>query len=220
MVANLDKLPPKGATIYAAVLKFEGGSGGPSRIFAEIRKGQTNETLSTKTKWLDMTHSLINGTVYWPDQTPFSLRSVYNPNKTRDGFYLRIFEYTAFEHCGTHLDAPIHFARGKRSVHELTLDNLIGQAVKIDISEKVAENSIYQLKVSDIEEWEKRHKKIQEEVIVLVYTGWGKYFYNNRAKYLGLKSGATKSLSFPGKKYILITFYIKIYNLFSSEPSD
>ena len=33
-VANVDRLPPKGATIVALPLKIDGGSGGPARIIA------------------------------------------------------------------------------------------------------------------------------------------------------------------------------------------
>ncbi|HEX2929828.1 MAG TPA: cyclase family protein, partial [Candidatus Binatia bacterium] len=33
-VATLDRLPPKGATIFAAPMKIKGGSGAPLRIFA------------------------------------------------------------------------------------------------------------------------------------------------------------------------------------------
>ena len=35
-VANLDKLPPKGAYLIVAPIKIEGGSGGQARIFAMI----------------------------------------------------------------------------------------------------------------------------------------------------------------------------------------
>lgn len=37
-VANLDKLPPKGATLIVAPIKIEGGTGGPTRIFALLPK--------------------------------------------------------------------------------------------------------------------------------------------------------------------------------------
>lgn len=33
-IANLDKLPPKGATLYVMPMKIKGGSGAPARIFA------------------------------------------------------------------------------------------------------------------------------------------------------------------------------------------
>ena len=38
MVANLDKLPPAGAMVYGAPIKIKYGSGGASRIFADIGK--------------------------------------------------------------------------------------------------------------------------------------------------------------------------------------
>jgi len=34
MVANLEKLPPSGATLYAMPMKIKGGTGGPTRVFA------------------------------------------------------------------------------------------------------------------------------------------------------------------------------------------
>ena len=38
MVANLDKLPPVGAMVYGAPIKIKDGTGGASRIFADIGK--------------------------------------------------------------------------------------------------------------------------------------------------------------------------------------
>jgi len=35
-VANLDKLPPKGAIVFALPMKIKGGSGAPLRIIAFI----------------------------------------------------------------------------------------------------------------------------------------------------------------------------------------
>ena len=34
-VANIDKLPPRGAIVYVSPMKIKGGSGGPARIFAQ-----------------------------------------------------------------------------------------------------------------------------------------------------------------------------------------
>jgi kynurenine formamidase len=38
-VANLEQLPPRGATVYAIPMKIRGGSGGPARIFAVLPGG-------------------------------------------------------------------------------------------------------------------------------------------------------------------------------------
>jgi len=37
-VANLDRLPPRGFTLIVAPVKIEGGTGGPTRIFAIVRE--------------------------------------------------------------------------------------------------------------------------------------------------------------------------------------
>ncbi len=34
-VANIDKLPPRGAIVYVSPMKIRGGSGGPARVFAQ-----------------------------------------------------------------------------------------------------------------------------------------------------------------------------------------
>ena len=41
-VANVDKLPPRGAQVYALPMKIAGGSGGPARILALEHKPCTS----------------------------------------------------------------------------------------------------------------------------------------------------------------------------------
>ena len=45
-VANLDRLPAKGATVYAAPMFIKDGSGGPCRIFARLGKDQDHDPKS------------------------------------------------------------------------------------------------------------------------------------------------------------------------------
>ena len=52
---------------------------------------------------------------------------------------------------------------------------------------------------SDIEDWEEKHGRIPEGVILLVLTGWGKFFSDNN-KYLGMQpAGNVSNMHFPGK---------------------
>ena len=44
-VANVNKLPPKGSTIFVAVLKLVDGSGGPARVFASFQDHFFNDNL-------------------------------------------------------------------------------------------------------------------------------------------------------------------------------
>ena len=43
----MDKLPPKGATLFAAPMFISGGSGGPCRIFARLENGDKNKCVDS-----------------------------------------------------------------------------------------------------------------------------------------------------------------------------
>ena len=105
--------------------------------------------------------------------TPFNLTQVYFPNVTRDGFYAIMHDFHTSDHCGTQIEALRSLYKEKRSTGEIPLDDLIGLSVVIDIHKKALSNSDYQLMPSDIEDWEGKHGKISEGVILLVYTGGG-----------------------------------------------
>ncbi|MCX6270018.1 MAG: cyclase family protein, partial [Bacteroidetes bacterium] len=68
------------------------------------------------------------------------------------------------------------------------------------IREKVAKNPDYQVNVDDINDWEKKYGRIPDKAIVLLNTGFGKY-YPDKLKYTGTNlSGkeAVENLHFPG----------------------
>ena len=70
----------------------------------------------------------------------------------------------------------------------------------IDVTAKCAMNPDYLVSVADIESWEKRNGKIASGTIVLLRTGFGK-FYPDRKKYLGTEergAAAVAKLHFPG----------------------
>ena len=50
----------------------------------------------------------------------------------------------------------------------------------------------------DLEAWEKTHGKIPDDVILLVFTNWGKY-WPDKKKYLGTDTDDIDALHFPGK---------------------
>ena len=146
-----------------------------------------------------MTYSFSNETFCWPGMTPFNMTQVYFPNVTRDGFYAIMYDFHTSDRCGTHIEAPRSLYKDKRSTGEIPLDDLIGPAVVIDVRQKTLSNLDYQLMPSDIEDWEEKHGRIPEGVILLVLTGWGKFFSDNN-KYLGMQpAGNVSNMHFPGK---------------------
>ena len=119
---------------------------------------------------------------------------------TEQGYYYSAYKYCAAEHGGTHIDAPVHFAQGRLSVDKIPLEQLMGAAVVIDVSKQSASNRDYQVTTSDFQSWEKVNGRLPAGAIVLLRTGFGKY-YPDRVKYMGTDergADAVPKLHFPG----------------------
>lgn len=148
---------------------------------------------------VDLTYAFDANSVYWPTAEQFKLETDFE-GMTDKGYFYSAYRYSAAEHGGTHLDSPVHFAKGRYTVDQLPLERLMGPAIVIDVTEKCATNPDYLVSVADFENWEKRNGKIPAGTIVLLRTGFGK-FYPDRKKYLGTEergAEAVAKLHFPG----------------------
>jgi kynurenine formamidase len=146
---------------------------------------------------VDLTYSFDEKTIYWPTSpTTFKLdRLAYG--KTEGGWFYASNSFCAPEHGGTHLDAPIHFAEGKRTADQIPVEQLIGPAVVLDVSAQAAADRDYRLTLQDLRAWEKKHGKVPAGAIVLLRTGWGER-WPDRKRYLGDdKPGDASNLHFP-----------------------
>jgi len=149
-------------------------------------------------KWIDLSYDFSDKTLYWPTANGFKLDTAFN-GVTAGGFYYEAYNYCAAEHGGTHLDAPVHFAKGKWAADEIPLEKLTGEAVVIDVSDKTLKDADYLININDIEEWEKTNGKLKDDVILFFRTGYGT-FYPDAKKYLGTDergSEAVAKLHFP-----------------------
>jgi len=146
---------------------------------------------------VDLTHPFDEQTIYWPTSpSSFQLnRLAYG--KTEGGWFYASNAFCTPEHGGTHLDAPIHFAEGKRTTDQVPVEQLIGPAAVIDVSAKAAADADYRLTPEDVRAWEAKHGPIPAGAIVLLHTGWGAR-WPDRKRYLGDdKPGDASNLHFP-----------------------
>lgn len=147
---------------------------------------------------IDLSHSYGEDTLYWPTSPSAFEKEELAFGLTDGGWFYSAYSVCTPEHGGTHLDAPVHFAKGGDTTEKIPLENLVAPAVVIDVSEKAAADRNYRLTAEDLREFENRHGKIAPGTIVLLRTDWSQYWPDAMA-YLGDDTpGDASNLQFPG----------------------
>jgi kynurenine formamidase len=163
-------------------------------------------------KIVDLTYPFSAESHHWPTAKPFHFEKVAE-GRTPGGFWYSSYNYGGSEHVGTHLDAPFHFAEGKWTTEQIPLSRLIGPGVVIDMRRQAEKNPDYTLQVSDIRAWEKNHGRMPTGAILLIRSGWGK-FWGDRKRYFGTdEPGNVSDLHFPGLSKEAAEFLVKQRNI-------
>ena len=176
--------------ILAAILPMAlGACAGHQRDGADAWAGE----------WVDLTHEFGNDTLYWPTSPGFELVE-QSRGLAAGGYWYEAYSFRAAEHGGTHMDAPVHFAVGKQSAGQVPLWRLIGPASVIDVSQAALANPDYRATVADFQAWERAHGELPTGAIVLLRTGYGR-FWPDAERYMGTSKrgfAAVAKLRFPG----------------------
>jgi kynurenine formamidase len=148
---------------------------------------------------IDLSHAFDAQTIFWPTEEGFVLERG-SAGITAGGYYYEAHRFRTAEHGGTHIDAPIHFGEGQRTVDEIPLSRLMGEAMVVDVSPACQADRDYRVGVDDLTAWERAHGEMAPGSIVLLRTGFGEFWPDRRA-YLGTEErgpGAVAALHFPG----------------------
>lgn len=163
-------------------------------------------------KLVDLTYPFSAETHHWPTAKPFHLDKI-SEGRTPDGYWYSSYNYGGSEHVGTHLDAPFHFAEGKWTTEQIPLGRTIGAGVVISVRRQAEKDPDYLSKVADLRAWERLHGRIPAGAIVLIHTGWGKY-WGDRKRYFGTdEPGNVMDLHFPGVSKEAAQFLAKQRNV-------
>lgn len=73
-------------------------------------------------------------------------------------------------HQGTHMDSPIHFIKGGKTIDQTPLESFFGNVQKVDLSYK---NKSERIEISDLEPFKKNIKEIKR---VVIQTNWDRTF--------------------------------------------
>jgi kynurenine formamidase len=148
---------------------------------------------------VDLSHTYDAQTLYWPTAEGFQLRKDAD-GITPGGYYYASNSVFTSEHGGTHIDAPIHFAKGRQTVDAIPLERLVSPAVVIDVSGQSERSADYQITVDDVARFERDHGAIPANTIVLLRTGFSRR-WPDAVRYLGTATrgdAGVKQLHFPG----------------------
>lgn len=221
---NLEKLANNVVFLLLAPMKTKYGSAGPGlellAIYDPNADMHHNLLLASMIKAsldqaekYDLAFTVENGMPAW-----FTIwrgfKTLGTPKEmiTKYGAYYG--SLTMNEHTGTHMDAPAHFAVGVWRIDEVPLDRFWGRAVIMDMRPYIRHPN-YSITAEDIKSWEEKTGiRIGRGDIVLVYTGWARYwgtyktwdeYWNTIGKgFPGLSPDAAKYLVSKGIKGIAL----------------
>ncbi len=151
-------------------------------------------------EWVELGHAFGPSTIYWPTDTLGFRLTELAYGHTDAGYFYAAYSFASAEHGGTHLDAPVHFAEGRRTTDRIPLSSLIATASVVDVSASADADPDYLVSVSDLTAWEAEHGPIADGTALLIRTGWSSR-WNDRAAYLGTSMTGPESvpeLHFPG----------------------
>ncbi len=89
-------------------------------------------------------------------------------NIERDGYNLELLFLSS--HTGTHIDAPFHFEKSGKKIHQIQPERLVNEALLIKIK-RTRNKSIFK---TDIQKFEKKYGKIKPKSTVIFWTDWQK----------------------------------------------
>jgi kynurenine formamidase len=179
-----------GGLVMLGVFASAGCTVGDSRIGHPVLE---------QSRFIDLTHAFGADTIVWPTEHDFRL-VVQQEGETPGGYYYASNRLEMPEHGGTHVDAPIHFARGRLTLDQIPIERLVGAGVRIDVFAECARDRDYRVTIQDFERWEAAHGRIPTGAIILVDTGFARY-WPSRQQYLGTEirgPEGVQALHFPG----------------------
>lgn len=136
---------------------------------------EVNQAILTR-KFVDLTHAFSPGIPHWPgfpDEKRETLYS-YEPGEGRLGSGFSAQSFTLVGQWGTHVDAPAHFVKGKRTVDQIEVKEMLLPLVVIDVHENAASNPDYVITLADVKNWEEQHGPVPQGAFVAMRTDWSR----------------------------------------------
>ncbi|WP_051222777.1 cyclase family protein [Agrococcus lahaulensis] len=145
---------------------------------------------------VDLSHPVVDGMQVYPGDPAVRIEPALTV--TADG--VDVARIRMGSHTGTHVDAPSHSIEGGRSMADVALDELVGEALVVRVP-GLADGEVY--------DWSRLEAAgaLPERVppIVLVDTGWAAHFGTDRAlRHPGMAADAALELQRRGMRVLAV----------------
>jgi kynurenine formamidase len=121
---------------------------------------------------VDLTHRFRDGMFSQPLFPPVSVTRCVRFEDKR----INVTKLDVCVHHGTHIDAPVHFVPGGRTVADLELEEVSGAAIGLDLSGRPPAA----ITARDLDA---AGAGVQDGDLVFLHTGWGRWFSEDPARY-------------------------------------
>lgn len=145
---------------------------------------------------LDLTHSLSPEAATWDGGCGFEHSTVCDYDPACE-YQFRVHKIRMNEGIGTHMDAPAHCVPGGAAIAQIPLADLLAPCCVIDVSASAHERS--RVSPADIRNFEKAHGRIAPGSLVLMKTGWERFWprpesYRNNGLFPSVSAAAAELL--------------------------
>jgi len=166
-------------------------------------------------KFVDLTHSFYPGIPHASDMPDQEFITLYDFEK--DGFRAHYYKHAG--QWGTHVDPPIHFVEGGRSLDEIEVSEMVLPLVCFNCQPKSEKNPDYIFSLDDLLEWESENGIVPKNAFAVMRTGWAKYWPSNASMLNADKHGVAH---FPGWGMDAVQFLIEKRDVkaFGHETTD
>ncbi|MHA3722664.1 cyclase family protein [Leucobacter sp. HY1910] len=117
---------------------------------------------------IDLSHPIRTGMTVYPGDP--GVRCAQTLTLASDG--AAVTAVNLGSHTGTHVDAPAHSIEGGRSINEVTLGELVGDALVLHLADRVGPGTRIDAEMLEAE----LERFVAVPRIVLVHTGWDRHF--------------------------------------------
>jgi arylformamidase len=102
---------------------------------AKKKTGKFEWGEATKSAWIDISIPLKDKMVHWPGDPVPRFQRIKDRDK---GDPVSLMEIQIIDHVGTHVDAPLHFIAGGKTIDKMPVNATVGRARVIEIKDKKA----------------------------------------------------------------------------------